>query len=237
MKKALLLALKGVIWIPAALFWGAVAWGVPLDFRTDEEVQEDEMEVRRLERFFDVEHLPEADYLIEWRVKEEALADIIDKLLRSHKFIGCMLPGAYTDDDTSEGGLQPADAQRQQPGKASRLNTEADRIEVSYVLPPSGYGRISAAAAADGELGSGALTTQTGPRPWRPRIVLAHREGSLALISAAFEYVARGKDREERWACTALRADLVSYCDGDTTCESICDLRGPLPHGVRYMRI
>ncbi|CAE8642011.1 unnamed protein product, partial [Polarella glacialis] len=64
---------KGVfLWLPALVVWFSLASGSSLlDFRTPEEIQEDENEVLRLERYFDVEHLPEAEYLPEWATKEE----------------------------------------------------------------------------------------------------------------------------------------------------------------------
>jgi len=216
------LLFKGVcLWTPALLFWASLAFGTPfLDLRTDEEVQEDENEVQRLERFFDVEGLPEAEYLAEWQAKEEALSQMVDKLLRSQRFLDCMLPGAYS-------GAGPSDAP---PRSSASVASEADNVEVSYVLPPPG-------TVGDAVLAHGGLSTATGPRAWYPRLIIAHQEGSLALVSVALEHVARGKDRDERWACTSLRADLISFCDGEPACEPICDLRGPVPHGVRYMRI
>lgn len=55
------MALKVIfLWIPALAAWTAVVSGVTLDFRTAEEVRQEEQEAQRLERFFDVEHLPEA---------------------------------------------------------------------------------------------------------------------------------------------------------------------------------
>lgn len=222
LKRAMLLFAKGLfIWTPAILFWGALALGAPmLDFRTDEEVSEDENEVRRLERFFDVEDLPEAEYLVEWQAKEEALSQIVDKLLRSQRFMDCLMPGAFSDSGTAEDGPRKGEA-------ASADVSQADGVEVSYILPPPG-------AAGDAV---STVSTATGQRPWSPRLIVAHREGSLAMVSASFEHVARGKDRDERWACTSLRSDLIAFCDGELACESICDLRGPPPHGVRYVRI
>ena len=72
------------LWIPALAAWTAVVSGVTLDFRTAEEVRQEEQEAQRLERFFDVEHLPEAlgslaiqtlnqvEYVKEWAAKEQA---------------------------------------------------------------------------------------------------------------------------------------------------------------------
>lgn len=220
LRTAVVLFLKGLcIWTPAILFWASLVSGTPfVDLRTDEEIQEDENESRRLERFFDVDGLPDVEYLEEWQTKEEALSQILDKLLRSQRFLECMLPGGFS-------GASPSDAP---PGSRAAVAAvyEADDVEVSYVLPPPG---------TVGNQGS--LSMATGPRPWFPRLIIAHRDGSLALVNITLEHVAAGKDREERWACTSLRADLIAFCDGEPACESICDLSGPLPHGVRYMRI
>lgn len=194
------------------MVWG----GTFFDYRTQEEIEEDEAEVRRLERFFDVEGLPEDEYLTEWSSKDEALSKIVDKLLRSQRFLDCVVTGAV---DAQRGG-----------GAASsnKLENEATSIEVSYVLPP-----VAIVGSGDDEGSS----EGAGPRPWHPRLIIAHRLGSLALVSVSFEHVPGGKDREERWACTSLRTELVALPNGDPACESICDLRGPVPHGVRYVRI
>jgi len=232
LRRGLLICLKCVVlWIPALLFWVSLAWGAPiLDFRTDEELEDEENEVRRLERFFDVEGLPEADYLSEWTVKEEALEDIVDKLLRSTHFLELLIRGpqdAYADEaaGNADAHRSPAWAQKQ---RQAHLLAEADYVEVSYVLPPPIEEPLP---EGDGSLDA------VGPRPWHPRLVLAHRDGGLALVMLSFEYVVRGKDREERWACTSLRGDLVAAYRGEPTYECICDLQGPVPHGVRYMRI
>lgn len=243
-RRGVVLGLKGVlVWAPAALFWASLVWGANFfDYRTPEEVEEDEAEVQRLERFFDVQGLPEDEYLTEWTAKDEALGKVVEKLLRSQRFLECMLPGAYdapqggagAGADSEARGSDSAAWQQQAGGSGASSSTvaeEADAVEVSYVLPPPG-------AVVDGVLGDeGSLSTGTGPRPWAPRLMVAHRLGSLALISVRFEHVPKAKDREERWACTTLRADLVAFPDGEPACEPICDLRGPVPHGVRYMRI
>jgi len=230
LKRGVVLCLKTlVLWVPALFFWVSVAYGAPLlDLRTEDEIQEDENEVRRLERFFDVEGLPEAEYMAEWTVKEEALSNIVEKLLKSHRFMEMLSrgPDEYT-------GSEPLDTQQPAPWSQSHKvvspSAEAEAVEVSYVLPPPG-------AAEDAGLAE-VVGGSSGPRPWAPRLVVAHRGGSLALVSLTFEYVVKGKDREERWACTALRGDLVAAPRGVAAFEQICDLRGPVPHGVRYMRI
>merc|ERR1712194_953557 len=96
-------------------------------------------------------------------------------------------------------------------------------FEVSYVMPAP----VDDAEDAQGHTASGS------PNVWRPRLMIASRDGSLALVTLQFEYVIKGKDREERWACTTLRADLVATVEGDYASEQIFDLHGPAPHGVR----
>merc|ERR1711920_609933 len=89
----------------------------------------------------------------------------------------------------------------------------------------------------DAAMSKGDTAAAPGSRAWGPRLVVAHRNGSLVLVTLLFEYVGAGKDREERWACTTLRAELIATHDGVAANEQICDLRGVLPHGVKYMRI
>jgi len=212
-RRGVVIVLKGIgIWGPALFFWVSLVWGGTFfDYRTQEEIEEDDAEVRRLERFFDVEGLPDDEYLTEWSSKDEALSKMVDKLLRSQRFVDCMTTG-------SSEAL---------PGSQSSGN-EATSVEVSFVLPPIGI--VGA--------GDDAADAGPGPRPWYPRLMLAHRLGSIALVSVSFEHVPGKKDREERWACMSLRCDLVALPNGEAaTGESICDLRGPVPHGVRYMRI
>jgi len=227
-----MLLLKGVVfWAPALFFWSSLAWGSPiLDFRTDEEVQDDENEVRRLERFFDVEGLSQAEYLSEWTVKEEALSNMVDKLFRSQRFMDALARGPDEAADAEEGSAGDMLTQRSQSRKSGQFTPDLEAVEVSYVLPPP----LLEESPADEAVES---SDATGPRPWYPRLVVAHRDGGLALITLGFEYVTKGKDREERWACTTLRADLVATFHGEAASECICDLQGPLPHGVRYMRI
>lgn len=231
-KKGVILLLKAIgLWLPAALFWASLVQGAPIiDLRTDEEIQDDETEVRRLERFFDVERLPEDQYFEEWTAKEQALSLIVDKLLKSRRFVTSLSRGAGADDvggpdfehqvswspsRKAAGGGGP------EAGAAGHLAC----AELSYVLPP-------ALAEEDMEAYSSGAT-----RPWRPRLIVAHQSGAVALILLAFEYVVGGRDQEDRWACTALRADLVAGPDNELAGELLCDLTGPLPHGVRYMKI
>ena len=83
LRQGFVVALKVIfLWIPALAAWTAVLSGVTLDFRTAEEVKQEEQEAQRLERFFDVEHLPELEYVKEWADKEQALAQMVDKLIR-----------------------------------------------------------------------------------------------------------------------------------------------------------
>lgn len=211
LRRGAIVLFKGLaLWGPALLFWGSLVWGGNIfDDRTQEEIDEDEAEVRRLERFFDVEGLPEDEYLTEWTAKDEALCKMVDKLLRAQRFVDCLVSG-----DSSSVGQSKED--------------EAAAIEVSYVLPPE---------ALIGNVDEASSSEAAGPRPWHPRLIVAHRLGSLALVSSSFEHVAGKKDREERWACTSLRVELVALPNGEPLCESFCDLQGPWPHGVTYMRI
>lgn len=214
MRSALILALKGAfIWAPAVMFWASMV--LEFDFRNDQELQDDEHEVRRLERFFDVEGLPEAEYLAEWDAKEQALSQIVDKLFRSQRFLEGLRPGGFPGHSS---GMQ----------LAAGSSEQADSMEVSYILPPTPWHGGNLATA---------LQASPGPAPWSPRFVVNHGEGALALVSASFEYVQKGKDRDERWACTSLRSHLIAHSDGEHACEPLCDLRGPMPHGIRYMRL
>jgi len=225
----LLVVVKSLtLWAPAILFWVQVVLGEPLlDWRTDEEIQEEENEMRRLERFFDVEGLPEEKYTAEWTNKDEALSQIVDKLLRSPKVMEVLDRGP--DDvhpdlapDTSFSPLPNRHIARQ-----GTLEASIAAVEVSYVVPP--------ASTEDGDLSQ--TDVIPGLRQWKPRLLVAHGSGALALATFAFEYVEKGKNREERWACTALRCELVATYGGSAASEPLCDLHGPVPHGVRYMRI
>lgn len=236
-----LLCLKGVgLWFPAVLFWSSLALGAPIfDLRSDEEVAQDEHEARRVERFFGVDGIdPEDEYLAEWSSKEEALTAVVDKLFRSQRFAEALILGADTlmasDEDGEEAaGFGTSPGQRVAPKSRRALSSvEADAfasaVEVSYVMPPP----------PDDE-DSGAPNTGAAHLPWSPRVIIGHRGGALALVTLAFEHVEKGKDRVERWTCTALRADLVASLGGEAVegAECICDLRGPPPHGVRYLRM
>lgn len=208
-KKAAVLALKSLfIWSPAVLFWIALAMeGNILELRTPEEIEDDDAEAKRLERFYDVEQLPNDQYLVEWSVKDEALGKILDKLVRSQRFLNCVATGSSEEPDRAATAI------------------EAGHLEISYVMPPA--------------VGVDALTSHSaaGPRPWQARMVIANHMGALVLVNVCLQHVAGRKDRDERWACTHLRADLISNSRGEPMCEMICDLSGPVPHGVQYMRI
>eukprot|EP00401_Gymnodinium_catenatum_P066209 CAMPEP_0117530092 /NCGR_PEP_ID=MMETSP0784-20121206/38165_1 /TAXON_ID=39447 /ORGANISM="" /LENGTH=348 /DNA_ID=CAMNT_0005326425 /DNA_START=9 /DNA_END=1055 /DNA_ORIENTATION=- len=225
--RAAVLLVKGVgLWAPALFFWMSLVWGMPLvHLRTDDEIQDEENEVRRLERFFDVEGLPEFEYLAEWAAKEEALAGVVEKLLRSPRFAEAFLLGP--DDLDAEHDQDPPRSRRGSLSAAEADNLAA-LVEVSYVLPPP--------AQDDGGTLNDSLGTG-GTQPWMPRLIFAHRGGALALVAMVLEHVEKGKDREERWTCTELRSELIATRGGEALGEPICDLKGPLPHGVRYMRI
>lgn len=240
-RRVLILCVKGVaIWLPAVLFWVSLVHGGPLlDFRTDEEIQEEEHEMLRLERFFDVEGLSEAEVTAEWTGKEAALSQILEKLLRSQRVLTMLTASPGEAAALDDGGSASSEAVG--AVKVPTLEVLTSLIEVSYVLPPPAsedgststplefLGRHAQAAASAASAGL--------PPPWAPRLILAHRGGSLILVSLLFEHVVRGKDREERWACTEMRGDLMAAAGGEPTCVPICNLSGPVPHGVRYMRI
>jgi len=193
---------------------------------------EDENEVQRLERFFSIDGVSEADYVAEWTAKEEALSQIMEKLLKSSRFMSALARGLE-----EEGEAVPESTQASwSPSRnktAQAVEAVALEIEVSYVLPP--------APGTDDEDGDLSATTglviQGGPRLWEPRLVIAHRSGALALLVLALEHVAKGKDRSEKWTCTQLRAELLTGPGGVSMGEPLCDLVGQAPHGVRYMRI
>ncbi|CAK0840152.1 unnamed protein product [Prorocentrum cordatum] len=106
-------------------------------------------------------------------------------------------PRAYGADSEADGASEPVRPQAAARKRDADLAVEVGSVEVSYVLPP-------AVAAEDERLLS---TGAGGARRWAPRLVVAHRDGVIMLVSLRFEHVARGKDRDERWACTALRAE------------------------------
>jgi len=205
-----------------------------LDLRTDEEIDEEENEARRLERFFDVHFLPEDEYLQEMQIKEEALSNMVEKLLKSRNFLDHIANGPlghdHDGDDENSDSLELS-AVRAPERKNAQLGAEAGVVEVSYVHPPPRF------EDGTGIEVSKSFDRDAGSRTWMPRLVFAHRDGGLALAAMNFQYVLASKDRDERWACTRLRADLIAGLDGEAANEEICCLQGPLPHGVRYMRI
>lgn len=235
-KGLVLLAKSAVIWIPALFFWASMVLGDLFDLRTDEEINADENEVRRLERFFDVEGLSEAEYMTEWTAKEQALSQIMEKFLRSQKFTAIIARGPDEDvGDDEETEHQPKPAAWSKSSSTATPNVANISAEVSYVLPPP---------AEEDEVGGSDNQPEkvgghggAGRSVWGPRLIVAHGDCALALVTLRFEYVVKGKDREERWACTTLRADLIATHNGDSVSEQIFDLHGPVPHGVRYMRL
>lgn len=238
--------LKAVgLYAPAFLVWLSLAYGAPLlDFRTEDEVNEDENEALRLERFFDVEGLGEAEYLAELAAKEEALAQIVDKLLRAPRFSEALARGpgegggSSFDQRDIDGGH--AEGRMAAGGASGTQEPPEASVEISYVLPPpDGHGGGMGYGAGVYDRGTSSL--QQGlplhQRPWSPRFVVAHREGGLALVALRMEYVEKARDRDAKWTCLALACDLIQGPKGQPGSERICDLRGPAPHGVRYMRI
>jgi hypothetical protein len=236
-KRVFIVALKFVgLWMPATIFWSSLVFGVPiLDFRTDGEVEEDDMEARRLERFFDVEGLPDNEYMVEWSSKEEALSQIVEKVLRSQRFATALT--RWMAEDEADGGIITStprpDAWTSERSLGSDSSTVVS-VEVSYVLPPPVDGAWDDSDKEQDSLGR----TQAGggARPWWPRLIVAHSGGAMALLSLSFEHVEHSKDREERWACTALRCQLMASRGGFPAQELVFNMRGPVPHGVRYQR-
>lgn len=143
---------------------------------------------------------------MEISMKEQALAGIIDKLARSRSI---------------QDAMEPENPPPQAPEESGDVETV---MEFSYVHTPPQGGRLNSMELAS-----------EGYLPWNPRVILAHRSGSLALVTMTFQYV-QAYGRGETWACTKLRAELMESSH-DALKEAICDLQGPLPHGVRYMRI
>ncbi|CAE7628235.1 unnamed protein product [Symbiodinium sp. CCMP2456] len=194
--------------------------GVTLDFRTPEEAKLEEQEAQRVERFFDVDHLPEDDYLREWSCKEQALTGILEKLMRSRTVQDALSP-AFARSEMSQGHFIPG-------ASAAEGENNEDALEFSYVVPPSEVPRLN---SLELDLAS------EGYRPWNARLILAHSSGSLALVTTTFQHVPPAKGRGELWTCTALRAELIATQGGAVASDPICELQGPLPHGVRYMRL
>eukprot|EP00928_Gymnodinium_smaydae_P033609 TRINITY_DN24021_c0_g1_i1.p1 TRINITY_DN24021_c0_g1~~TRINITY_DN24021_c0_g1_i1.p1 ORF type:complete len:247 (-),score=61.09 TRINITY_DN24021_c0_g1_i1:47-748(-) len=209
-----------------------------VDFRTDEEIADDEHEARRIERFFDVDRLPETECMIEWSAKEEALSEVVAKLLKSSRFTEALTRGveALLEAEEASSSSSASDdlsaASASATHGSSAVGDLAAAVEVSYVLPP--------APPADSHDATPTVLVDAavGVRPtWAPRLVITHQNGALVLVTLEFERVEKAKDREARWTCTALRSDLVATVGGEPTAEPIGELRGPLPHGVRYMRL
>lgn len=224
-----------VLYMPALLFWSTLVAGTPmLDLRTDEEVAEDEHEARRLELFFDVEGLSQDVYLDEWASKEEALQKVLTQLLKSRRFADVLENGVDAldaDDANTENVRSRAASGASLP--AARLQDFSSSVDVTYVLSPY----------KDGDAPNKGIQ-----RRWSPRLLIAHRSGTLALLTLTLELVDRpkgkqsedeekGKEELDMWVCTALRTDLIATKGGEPTAEFISEARGPPPHGIRYMRI
>ncbi|CAJ1458734.1 unnamed protein product [Effrenium voratum] len=210
LRRGAVLTLKLVfLWVPALAAWTSVVSGVALDLRTPEEAKQEEQEAQRLERFFDVDHLPEVEYVAEWAAKEQALAGMVDKLMRSKT-------------------VQEALGDRSDGLGVSNAEEKEEVMEFSYVLRPLEANRLN---SLDAEISS------EGYRPWNPRVVLAHASGGLMLVSMRFQHLHAANGRNETWACTKLQAELIARQTGEALGEPICDIQGPMPHGVRYMRI
>eukprot|EP00439_Symbiodinium_sp_Y106_P036197 s361_g4.t1 len=186
------------LYVPAATAWLGLVSGVTLDFRTPEEAKLEEQEAQRVERFFDVDHLPEDDYLREWSCKEQALTGILEKLMRS-KTVQDALSPALDRSEMGQGHFIPSGA-----SPAEGDNNE-DALEFSYVVPPSEVPRLN---SLELDLAS------EGYRPWNARLILAHSSGSLALVTTTFQHVPPAKGRGELWTCTALRAELIATQGG-----------------------
>lgn len=231
-KRVLGAAVKGVLlWFPATLFWLQLVVGVPtFDFRTDEEVLNEEQELQRLERFFDVHLLPEDESIIEWQAKEEALNQVVEKLLKSQRFMD-MLEKGFEDATGAPDGSQ-ASWSSSKKVSAKELDARSQTIAVSYILKPA-----PAEADEDTDADAPLEHSSSALAPWTPRVMVQHRSGALALVILGLEHVEKAKDREERWTCTHLRVELIAGPDGDSYGEPLCDLSGHSPHGVRYLRI
>lgn len=232
--RLLVVLLKGCLfWVPAGFFWLSIvtSGSIPLlDLRTDEEIKEDEHEIERIERFFGMDGMVDGsdEYHDEWEAKNQALHQVHEKLVKSSRFMSLLERGL--DEESSAG--ETTQGFRKPQSEKDRVEAAATSIEVSYILPPS-FGSEEDDYAMVGH-SSGAAG---GTPSWHPRLILAHRSGALALVLLAFEHVARDREREERWVCTRLRAELLAGPDGDPIGEPFCDLSGHAPHGVRYMRI
>lgn len=233
------------LWGPAGLFWLSMIYTPLFDFRTDEELQEEEEELKRAERFYDIEGCTQDEYAIEWKTKGEALAQVREKLLKSKRFMRILGgPDPFLEDD---GGVK-ADHQvswspsLKKKGKQQQsLEALSQEVEFCDIVPP-----LSSSLFSDMNLGNGeelpdgqAVIMQLpgGRRRWEPRMVVSHYSGAIALVKLVLDHVEKEKDRDARWACTQLRADLIAGPGGEPVLEPICDLVGHIPHGVRYMRI
>ncbi|CAK9081406.1 unnamed protein product [Durusdinium trenchii] len=203
LRRGAVLTLKLIfLWVPAMAAWLAVVSGVQLDFRTPEEVKHEEEEAQRLERFFDVEHLSEVEYAAEWAAKEQALAGIVEKLIRSRTLQESM---------ESANRLEGSSFSSQEAGDTDQV------MEFSYVHPPAEADRLNSL---------GAEIASEGYRPWNPRLVLSHKTGSVALVTMRFQHVQAAHGRSETWACTKLRVELITGLHGEAMEEPLCDLQG-----------
>lgn len=240
LRQATLLLLRALLlWAPATLFWATLVFGnVFFDFRGDDEDAENEE--RRLERFFNLPDIHRDECIDDWNAKEEALGKAIEKLLKSRRFADALEVGVdVLLDKADEEGEAPVSMSRSRTVVPSaRFEELAKNVQVSYIMP-----------ALAPRNARGTLNTMPNG-PWTPRVIIAHTDGALALVTLTFESIDRveakhseGEDGEERedlwnsWTCTALRSDLVATKGGEPTAEFISEARGPPPHGIGYMRI
>jgi len=229
-KRALGVVVKGVLlWVPATLFWVQMVAGGPFfDLRTEEEALNEEEELQRLERFFDVHLLPEEECIQEWKAKEEAINQVVEKLLKSQRFMEMLERGFEAE--TGAADISQASYGSSKKLSAQEVESRSQTIAVSYILKPAPASEVDE-------------DTDTPPpmahssAPWTPRLVVQHRSGAIASVILGLEHVQKAKDREERWTCTHLRVELIVGPGGDSFGEPLCDLHGQVPHGIRYLRI
>lgn len=224
---------KGVLmWVPATLFWMQMVAGVPFfDLRSEEEAINEEQELQRLERFFDVQMLPEEECIVEWQAKEEAINQVVEKLVKSQRFLEMLERGFEAE--SGVGDASQASWSSTKKMSAQEVESRAQAIAVSYVLKPAPAAEVD----DESETQSPMAHSSSGYATWSPRLVVQHRSGALALVILGLEHVQRAKDREERWTCTHLRVELIAGPGGESFGEQLCDLSGHVPHGVRYLRI
>lgn len=91
--RQVVLLLKAVfLWVPAAYVWVYLA--LLYENQTRHDMTDEEVEEARLRCFYGVQHLSENEAVAEFTVKEEAIYQIKEKLLRTQRFLSLLSESA-----------------------------------------------------------------------------------------------------------------------------------------------